>query len=208
MMLQIAPSRTSVAIPKHIHPEYFVVRGLAPTTPESLNKMLRRVLDAMPTMLYGETSTELTATERQVLIDAGVDLNAKLRTDPLAATAALYAAIIETSLTTDEAAKRLDMRQNRVRQMIARRTLYSVLLDSRRYIPLFQFEQEGGLIPNITKVNATLPGDLHPVDVYDWYTQPDPDLFVGDHIDAPMSPLAWLGSGGDVKSVLVLVRRL
>ena len=197
-----------MATPEHIHPEYFVVRGLAPTAPESLNKLLRRVLDAMPTTLYGETDTELTVAERQVLIDAGVDLNAEPREDPLAATAALFAAIIETSVTTDEAAKRLDMRQNRVRQMIARGTLYSVLLDNRRYIPLFQFEENGGLMPNITKVNAALPGDLHPVDVYDWYTKPDPDLFVGDDIGASMSPLAWLGSGGDVKSVLVLVRRL
>ena len=196
------------ATPEHIHPEYFVVRGLAPTAPESLNEVLRRVLDAMPTMLYGQTSAELTVAERQVLMHAGVDLNAEPRTDPVAATAALYAAILDTSLTTDETAKRLAMRQNRIRQMIARRTLYSVLLDNRRYIPLFQFEREGGLIPNITKVNAALPADLHPVDVYDWYTQPDPGLFVGDHIDAPMSPLAWLGSGGDVKSVLVLVRRL
>ena len=165
----------------------------------------------MPTTLYGETGTELSVAERQVLIDAGVDLNAKPRVDPLAATAALFAAIIETSLTTDEAATRLDMRQNRVRQMIARGTLYSVLLDNRRYIPLFQFEpseHKAGLIPNITTVNAALPGDLHPVDVYDWYTKPDPDLFVGDNIDAPLSPLAWLGSGGDVKSLMVLVRRL
>ena len=207
-MLHKAPQKTPVAIPDHIHPEYFVVRGLAPTAPESLNKLLRSVLDAMPTMLYGHTGAELTAAERKVLLDAGVDFDAEPRADPLAATAALYAAILETSLTTDEASKRLSMRQNRVRQMIARRTLYSVLMDSRRFIPLFQFEQEGGLIPNITKVNAALPGDLHPVDVYDWYTQPDPDLFVGDRIDSPMSPLAWLGSGGDVKSVLVLVRRL
>ena len=170
--------------------------------------MLRRVLDAMPTMLYGQTSAELTVAERQVLIDAGVDLDARPRTDPLAASAALYAAIVETSLSTGEAAKRLGMRQNRVRQMMARRTLYSVLLDNRRYIPLFQFQHDGGLVPNITKVNAALPGDLHPVDVHDWYTKPDPDLFVADAIDAPMSPLAWLGSGGDVRSVLVLVRRL
>lgn len=197
-----------MATSQRIHPEYFVVRGLTPTAPEFLNDTLRRVLDAMPAMLYGHTGTELTEAERQVLIDAGVDVNAEPQADSLAETAALYAAIIETSLTTEEAAKRLSMRQNHVRQMIARRTLYSVLLDNRRYIPLFQFERHGGLIPNITRVNAALPDDLHPVDVHDWYTKPDPDLFVGDDVDAPMSPMAWLGSGGDVKSVLVLVRRL
>ena len=197
-----------MATPQRIHSDYFVVRGLAPTAPETLNVVLRRVLDAMPTMLYGETATELSAGERQVLIDAGVNLQAESRADALATTAVLYAAIIDTSLTTPKAAERLSAPQNRVRQMIARRTLYSVLLDNRRYIPVFQFDKAGGLIPNITKVNAALPDDLHPVDVYDWYTKPDPDLFVGEDVDAPMSPLAWLGSGGDVKSVLVLVRRL
>lgn len=196
------------AFQQHIHPDYFVVRGLVPTTPEALNAMLRRVLDAMPTMLYGETTTELSVGERQVLVEAGVDLDAEPRSDPLAATAALFAAIIDASLTTAKAAERLSMPKSRIRQMIARRTLYSVLLDNRRYIPLFQFVKDGGLIHNITKTNAVLPGDLHPVDVYDWYTRPDPDLFVGGDVEATMSPLAWLGSGGDVKSVLRLVRRL
>ena len=41
--------------------------------------------------------------------------------------------------------------------MIARRTLYSVLLDSRRRILAFQFAPNGGLVPNIAKVNAALP---------------------------------------------------
>ena len=159
-------------------------------------------------MIDGQTGAELTVLETQVLTDAGVDLNTEARTDPLGATAALFASIIGTGLTTDEAARRLDLRQNCVRQMIARRTLYSGLLDNRRYIPLFQFEAGGGLIPNITEVNAALPDDLHPVDVYDWYTRADPDLFVGDDIDAPMSPLAWLRNGGDVESVLTLARRL
>ena len=181
---------------------------LAPTAPETLNAVLRRVLDAMPTLLHGETATELSVGERQVLIDAGVNLETAPRADALAATVALYAAIIDTSLTTQTTAERLGTPQNRVRQMIARRTLYSVLLDNRRYIPLFQFDKAGGLIPNITKVNAALPDDLHPVDVYDWYTKPDTDLVVGEDVDAPLSPLTWLGSGGDVKSVLVLARRL
>ena len=35
--------------------DYFTVRGLRPTAPEGLNAALRRVLDTMPTLLYGET---------------------------------------------------------------------------------------------------------------------------------------------------------
>ena len=56
-------------------PDYFTLRGLAPTTPATLNAALRQVLDSMPTMLYGEPSKELTDAEREVLVEGGVRLN-------------------------------------------------------------------------------------------------------------------------------------
>ena len=204
-------------------PDYFTVRGLAPTAPATLNAALRQVLDAMPTMLYGEPALELTEAEREVLIDGGVRLDAEPEGDPLAATTAQFAALVSTSLTTKEAAARLGMPESRIRRMIARRTLYSVLLDNRRHIPAFQFAQQGGpmgrarpspaaakgaLVPNIGKVNAALPEDLHPVEVQAWYTQPHTDLFLGDDVDARVSPLNWLRSGGDVHRVAQLAQRL
>ena len=48
-------------------PDYFTVRGLAPTAPETLSRALREVLDAMPTMLYGDPIQELSDTGREVL---------------------------------------------------------------------------------------------------------------------------------------------
>ncbi len=174
-------------------------------------------------MLYGEPSSELTAAEREVLIKGGVRLNAEPAGEPLAATTAQFAALVSTSLTTKDAAAHLGMRESRIRRMIARRTLYSVLLDNRRHIPAFQFPQQGGsmrgtgpsrslgggaLIPNIGKVNAALPEDLHPVEVLAWYTQPHADLFIGDDVDARVNPLVWLRSGGDVDRVARLARRL
>ena len=188
--------------------DYFTVRGLAPTAPETLNAALRQVLDAMPTMLHGDLSGELTEAEREVLISGGVRLDAKLAGDPLAATTVQFAALVSTSLTTKEAAKRLSIPESRTRQMIARHTLYSVLLNSRRRIPAFQFAQSGGLVPNITKVNAALPEDLHPVEVQAWYTQPHVDLFLGDDVDARVSPLDWLRSGGEVNRLTQLARWL
>lgn len=92
--------------------------------------------------------------------------------------------------------------------MIARRTLYSILLDNRRYIPVFQFEQGGALVPNITRVNTALSPDLHPVEVFAWYTEPDPDLFLGDDIENCVSPLAWLRGGGPVQKLATLARHL
>lgn len=162
----------------------------------------------MPTMLYGKPLGELTESERDVLISGGVPLDAKQKGDPLAATTAQFAALVSTSLTTKKAAERLDMPESRIRQMIARRTLYSILLNSRRHIPAFQFAQSGGLIPNIGKVNAALPEDQHPVEVHAWYRQPHPDLFLGDDVDARVSPLDWLRGGGDATRVAQLARRL
>ena len=188
--------------------DYFAVRGLAPTAPETLNGALRQVLDAMPTMLYGDQLRELTEAEREVLIDGGVPLDAKPAGDPLAATTVQFAALVSTSLTTKNAAERLGLPESRIRQMIARRTLYSVLLDSRRRILAFQFAPNGGLVPNIAKVNAALPEDLHPVEVHAWYTQPHVDLFLGDDVDARVSPLDWLRSGGEVNRLAQLARWL
>ena len=194
--------------PQQAAPDYFAVRGLAPTTPAALNAALQQVLDAMPTMLYGDPRRELTEAERDVLLDGGVSLDAEPEGDPLAATMALFAALVGTSLTTKEAAKRLDTPESRIRQMIARRTLYSILLNNRRHIPLFQFTQRGGLVPNIAKVNAALPADLHPVEVQAWYTQPNADLFIGDDVEARLSPLDWLRSGGNVGRAAQLARSL
>ena len=197
-----------MALPQPVAPDYFTVRGLAPTAPETLNSALREVLDTMPTMLYGDPIQELTDTEREVLVKGSVRLHAEPQSDPLAATMIQFAALMSTSLNTKEAAQRLGVPESRVRQMVARRTLYGVLFNNRRRIPAFQFAQGGGLAPNIAKVNAALPEDLHPVEVQAWYIQPHADLFVGDDLDACVSPLDWLCSSGDVHRVVQLARWL
>ncbi len=55
------------------------------------------------------------------------------------------------------------------------------------------------LIPNITAVNAALDPELHPVAVLNWYTTPNPDLFIENDIDHPVSPLKWFQAGGGGK---------
>jgi hypothetical protein len=162
----------------------------------------------MPTLLYGDPKDELTAEEQAVLKEGGIDLNTVIDRDPLAETAVKYAAIIESSLSIKEVATRIGKAESHVRQLIARRTLYSILLDNRRYIPIFQFDKKGKLVRHITKVNAALRPGLHPVQVFEWYTEPDPDLYVNDDIDQPVSPIAWLNSGLDFGPVVALAKRL
>ena len=160
----------------------------------------------MPTLLYGNPTDELTAEEQLLLKESGIDLTTTVNQDLVAETAVQFAAIIESSLTIKEAARRMKKPESQVRQMIARRTLYSILLDTRRYIPLFQFKEHGGLQPNITKVNAALSADLHPVEVFEWYTKPDPNLYLGDAIEPIISPIAWLVAGGDYQTLVTLAR--
>ena len=122
-----------------VHDPYFTARGLSTTAPEQLNAALKTALDALPAQLYGEPLEEFTPAERAVLATGGVELTATPARDPMAETAVQFAAIIASSLSTKAAAARLGIPEKQVRQMIARRTLYSILLNGRRYIPLFQF---------------------------------------------------------------------
>ncbi len=188
--------------------DYFTARGLQSTAPESLNASLRLVLDTMPTLLYGEPSDELTAEEQAILKAGGIDFNRLLKKDPLVETAVKFAAIIETSLSIKVAAKQLDKGDSQIRQMIARRTLHSILLDNRRFIPAFQFKKNGAMIPQITKVNAALRADLHPVEVFEWFTEADPNLTTNDDSDQTVSPLSWLNSAQDYRTVVKLAKRL
>ena len=183
-------------------------RGLPLATPASIDASVRAVLETMPTALYGRGGEDLTAEERQVLADGGIDLSRPPGTDPFAAPVATFAALLATSLDTAGVAERLGVLPGQVRQMIARRTLYSVKIDGVRHVPLFQFRTSGPLVSNIGQVNAALPTDLHPVSVYGWYTEADRDLVLDEHDEGPgMTPLEWLDSGGDPE-VPVRIARL
>ena len=67
-------------------PGLLPVGGLVPTALETLDSALREVLDAVPTMLYGDPIQELTDTEREVLVRGSARLDAAPQSAPLAAT--------------------------------------------------------------------------------------------------------------------------
>ena len=190
---------------------YFSERGLRATAPEALNDALRLALDSMSTTLFGATAaSELTEAEQAALHGVGLDLEDRPNADPLANTAAEFAALIESSLTTSEVGKRLGFGAGRVRQMVADHSLYSILLEGRRYVPIFQFlnPKATRLVPNIGLVNRTLDPSLHPVAVFHWYTHPNPDLYLNDDADVTVSPLDWLKAGYPVASVTKLAALL
>lgn len=184
-------------------------RGLRPVSMDELDESLRLALQSMSAILYGEAAREMTEAEQETLRRGGLDLEEKSGPDPLKDTATKFAAIIESSLSTSEVGKRLGFGAGRIRQMVADRTLYSILLDGRRYVPIFQFTQGvRRLQPNITRVNAVLSPELHPVEVFDWYVSPNPDLVVGGDGERTVSPLDWLKAGNDPEPVVRLAKEL
>lgn len=188
---------------------YFQARGLRQASQKALNEAPRLALETMPAILYGKTHEELTTAEQAVLRRGGFVLEEQPGTDPLAETAAKFAAIISSSLTTSEVGERLEQSPVRIRRMMAQRRLYSILLEGRRYIPIFQFLEDGHrLVPNIGRVNAALDPELHPVEVFNWYARPNPDLFVDDDIEKTVSPLDWLKAGLPEDAVVRLAKQL
>ena len=191
---------------KNASPDYFAAHGLDPTTPAELNASLAIAIEALGTGGRGDPGTELSAGERAALEAGRVRLGERPRSDPLAESAIKYAALLETSLDTREAAVRLGYPESRVRQMIARRTLYSVLHGGRRYLFAYQFGADGSLVPNVGKVNTALDSGLHPLEVYEWFTEPHPDLFLGEDVERTVSPVEWLESGGGAATLIRLAK--
>lgn len=179
---------------------YFQMHGLKAQPPEALNDAMVRAINTMHRSLYAESAGELTEDEADVLRSGGAVLEEQLGPDPMAEAAAEYAALLRTSLSTADAAKRLKVNVSRIRQMLGDRTLCGVLVDGRWRIPEFQF-QDDGLIPNIGKVNAVLNPELHAVAVYRWYTLPEADLET--ETGQTLSPLVWLKGGFPIEAVVL-----
>ena len=187
---------------------YLAFRGFKDTSPEALNESLRAVLESMEPLAYGDSNSGLTTGEQAVLRAGGMTLEPIPGDDPLADTAVKYAAIVTRSLSAEDARQRLGISASRVRQMIANWSLYSFLIDGKRYIPDFQFGPKDKLIPNIARVNKALNPRMHPVEVYNWFHLPNVDLYLDDNMEATVSPLDWLNIGRDIDLLLQLTTHL
>ena len=124
--------------------------------------------------------------------------------EPISQTVAKYVAMLDGAFSVAEAAKRLRVDQSRVRQLLSTGALYGVKLHGEWRLPAFQFTNRG-VVPGIQQVLRELPDDLHPVEVLEWFRNPDPDLEIGEN---SVSPLDWLRSGGEPERVSAVARDL
>ncbi len=186
------------------------IRSFEEIEAEARHLMAREIL-AMPTGRRAVgLEKELSREEVAALGRGGLDLSPSKpgEPDPLSQTTARYAALLATSYTTSEVARMLGRTEGRIRQRISGGTLYGLEAGGRGHrLPAFQFEG-GKEIPNAGKILKALGRDLHPVEIENWFTLPNPDLYLDREEDRPVSPREWLLSGGGPEALVPLAEEL
>jgi hypothetical protein len=124
---------------------------------------------------------------------------------PEVRTASKLAGILATALSIPDAAARLGVDPSTLRHRLAVPSVYAVRTNGTLRLPLFQFNDSiAAIIPGFGDVAPDL-ADLHPVDVFNWFTEPHVDLAVEDR---QVSPREWLLSGGSPERLLALLDEL
>ena len=173
--------------------------------------VMEAVESALPPRPPSDARDELTEDEQRFLEESGVDLAEFAPRDrgvasPLAQTAADYAALLTTALTVPDLASRLGVDTSRIRQRLARHTLYGIKDSTSWRIPLFQLDDTGrALVPGLHRVAPHWVG-VHPIEVARWFTLPH--VVLEDADEHPISPRDWLLTGGDVGVVTALAEEL
>lgn len=173
--------------------------------------MVREAVSRLRRTLYrSDSRADLTREEAKVLEQGGFALeDGRGAEDPLAKTVAEYAALLKSSLSTGDAAKRLGVDPSRIRQRLTSDppTLYGVRIGTGWYIPEFQFDGDK-MVQGIGEVVSRLDPELHPVAVYRWFTSPNPDLSMDEPNGRNLSPRDWLRLGLPVPPVADLASNL
>ncbi|HEV3164866.1 MAG TPA: helix-turn-helix domain-containing protein, partial [Isosphaeraceae bacterium] len=140
---------------------------------ESLLALLVEAFEDLDVPMVGSPAGRFTESELAELRREGVELS-----EPPAhglgvagRTAAEFAALMATALSVSEAAALLGVDKSRVRQRLAKGTLYGIKPGGAWRLPRFQFTS-GGQVPGIDRVLQAVPGTLHPVAVQRWLTHP------------------------------------
>jgi hypothetical protein len=170
-------------------------------TPEEFGAVVRQVINQLPA-LGARTSAlnELTPEAVAALRRGGFNVEPKEYglDDPYLRGIAMYTALVADGLTVAEAATLFSVDDSRIRQRLAKRTLYGVKVDNAWRLPTFQFHEQH-LIPGFDQVAMVLNPELNPVTIYRWFTLPNVDLLIdGEQI----SPRAWLLHGEDPTPVV------
>jgi excisionase family DNA binding protein len=179
-----------------------------PVAPGRLSSALRAAIEAAPAYYYGPPGAEgLTAEEVAVAQAGGLEpMLLRDAEDPLVDGIVAHAALLQTGLTTAQAAKRLGVTDARIRQRLRDRTLLALREGRAWKLPAFQFTARGEL-PGWAEVCPAVPTMASPVALERWMNLPHPDLRVGPS-EERVSPRAWLQQGRAPRAVAELAGEL
>ena len=113
--------------------------------------------------------------------------------DPAARTRQRATLLFANSLDMPTVAKLLGESLRGTEERLIQRSLYGFGSDLGLRVPAFQFV-EGRVVRNLDRVLLHLRGDLHSLEVVNWFHGENPDLQLNDR---QVSPVAWLEAGGD-----------
>jgi excisionase family DNA binding protein len=164
--------------------------------PDDPVRFVELVKDAVRRLvLVRHDPSALTALEIRELRDIG--LNPAVSTShaehAFESSAATMTAILADSLTVEAAAKLLGLHQSRVRQMLSDRSMYGIKDGAEWRLPAFQFVGRRQ-VRNGGAVLRAVPGNVHPIELFNWLTKVEPALAIDGRA---VSPLEWLELGGD-----------
>lgn len=164
---------------------------------------------SLPARLGGRTVDELTASELAVLRRGGLDPEERrgAKGVPIGGVA-LLAALVEDGLTTQAAARLLEVDPSRIRQRLLAEppTLLGIQHGRGWRLPRFQFEGRR-VVPGFESVLGAVDPELSPVSLFRWFTTPCVDL-TDARQDEPLTPREWLLSGRSAEPVVALAREL
>jgi hypothetical protein len=153
---------------------------------------------------------DLSPGEAAALRHGGIDLEAKsFGSETVAASLNEWRKLLQDSYTTAQAAKRLRVKDSRVRQRLGgpRPSLFGFRRGKSWLIPKFQIEN-GQIIRGLDLVVPRLSPGLHPVSVTRWFQTPNSDLVNPTNEDETVSPVDWLRTGGAPEAAALLAATL
>ncbi|MCA0907713.1 hypothetical protein LCM27_15025 [Ruegeria marisrubri] len=183
----------------------FQIEGVEYAFAEMAERLLLKHRDELIAATRPEPISEA---EREALQSVGVDPGVAVKDlSPALNAIAMHAALVATAIPVREAASRLGISPSRLRQRLKERSLLGVrLADGRSWgIPAFQFTSDGE-VPGLREVLREMRSDLSPVQVFAFFTTPQPDL--ENDNGNPMTPLRWLLAGQDPDNVSFCAREI
>ena len=180
------------------------------TNIETLASVAAAFLRAHPIYPVQPTSNALSEQEEAFLLQGGAagvgTYDKEGAAQNITVIAAEYAQMVATSLSQQQAARRLGVSTSRVRQRLDNGSLYAVDGPAGRVCPKFQFA-DGGTLPGLEAVLGVISAGAHPVVVQRFFLTPSADL-ESDTLDQALCPRDWLLTGHSPDAVILLAREL